>query len=460
MEDYMKFKKFTALAVALAVMAGAMAPVTAGATVYSPEPDDDDFISIASSGSDDYISTVAAHRAAETAVLILGGNLITTDGVKDVMLDTFGSDYNLNPNQYLYNYRIEGYSDDYGVDGRIHLLTATVSPTMADLYGGSVETKAAIYLGNAANSSGLTYSSDLNSLAYNCTDIEEMEDTMNKLAAQIDACGSSLYGSAADIAAKYTAYVEETEEYIIDNRSSEMTVAILSVSDGTYTLYTSEYKNGTSINRAAEYLDDVTKNLVEDYVTTETDEDGNEVEVIAQYVSGTDEDGNDVYSDCLTYVTAGAYTVNDTSILTNAQAIVTTGFQGASTVDKEDLPSAVQTAIAAEKITLFNNLPDSSYGIYMNSAENALGRVGLITAIYEADDAIDVTCEEAVAYYYWNFYHIQKSYIAYLADIHFDECMNYDGLSDPDTAAAAVTSYAEKVGLSTETPYDNDDTEE
>jgi len=386
---------------AAAVAVGTMSPMAASAATITDDPTTKKSITST-------VPTVAAHRAAETAVLILGGNLITTDGVKDVMLDTFGSAYNINPNQYLYNYRVSGYSKSYGADGLIYQLTETVSPTVADLYGGSLKTGAAIYLGNAANSDGATYDSSVNSLAYECSTIEDMENTMVNLAAAIDAKGTGLYGTASTIATKYVNYIEKTVSYVKANRGTVKTVAIVAKSGDSYILYTSDYKKGTSINRAAEYLEDVTTNVVD----TAT--------------SGALTDNGD-----------GSYTVVDTSIIANANAVVTVGFQGAGTITEDTLADDKITLTG----TLFNTLPDSSYGIYMNSAENALGMVALIMAIYEGSGSIKVDCEDAVAYYYSNFYHIETEYIDDLANVHFDECINYTGI-DEDEIASDIAAYA------------------
>ncbi len=425
-------KKAVAAIMTATVAVGAMSPMAASASTITDDPTTTKSITST-------VPTVAAHRAAETAVLILGGNLITTDGVKDVMLDTFGSDYNLNPNQYLYNYRVKGYSEDHGEDGRIHKLTATVAPTMADLYGGSLDTNADIYLGNAANSDGDTYDDSVNSLAYNCTTIEQMEDTMEKLAAAIDAEGTGLYGTASTIATKYVNYIEKTEAYVISKRDETKKIAVLSKSGGTYYIYTASSQENTSINRAAEYLSGVTDNLAADYVTVTTDEDGNESVVTSETYETTDDDGNTVTKDRVEWQENGTYIVNDLTVLTNADVIITTGFQQATTLTETDLPDAVQTRINSGNITLFNTLPLSSYGIYMNSAENALGMVALIMAIYEEDDGIKADCEDAVAYYYSNFYHISNAYIDDLANEHFKDCKNYSGITEASVASDIAT---------------------
>lgn len=171
--------KLTALAITATTAMGAFSPMVAHAAPISEPPS-------AKVAIDSSVATVAAHRAAETAPMILGANLTTTGGVNDVMLDTFGSDYNIRPNQYLYNYRVSQTGNDV-----IKVLTIQVSPMMADVDGPSVDTKSDIYLGNQANG-GVTYEDLLGNdyvyrtLAYGCNDITAMKNTMTTMASTIE----------------------------------------------------------------------------------------------------------------------------------------------------------------------------------------------------------------------------------------------------------------------------------
>ena len=418
----MKRKVMTSKLLAMAITAttamGAFSPMVAHAA--SPAPSEKVAI-------DSSVATVAAHRAAETTPMILGANLTTTGGVNDVMLDTFGSDYNIRPNQYLYNYRVD---PDQEQDDVIKVLATQVSPMMADVSGVSTGTEADIYLGNQANG-GVTYESILGNsyvyttLAYNCNDIEAMKTTMNSVAAAMNtteiyedgvATGeykTGLYGDPSVIAAKYSNYIDGTVSYINSHVSADnkKTVAILSKNaNGQYVAYTPSYRQGTSINRASEYLATTTNNIA--YQVTDS--------------SKIQNNGN------------GSYTILDNSVLSNVDAFVLTAFQGSNMKD-EDLTGFTRKSGAI----VFDSMPDSSYGIFMNSAENALGMVSMIMGIYEGTPGVNVTVEDAVAYYYSNFYHIKPAYIDDLANAHFDgNRFNYSGLASDSAAATAVSNYA------------------
>jgi hypothetical protein len=220
---------------------------------------------------------------------------------------------------------------------------------------------------------------------------------MTELAAAMEETGKDgLYGDPTVIAAQYKNYVEKTrsqvEKAIKDGSVKEKTVAIISDTSSTddkgneqYIAYTKAYKQGTSINRAAEYLDSTTQNIVEKDGVTATD------------------NGN------------GSYTISGTE-LSKADYVITVGFQG-SNITEDSANYGTLKNYFSDESHIYAKLPETTYGVYMNSVENALGQAIMIMGVYE--DQLSVGTDDAVAYFYSEFYHVDEDYIKKLANDKF-----------------------------------------
>lgn len=447
-------KKALSLGLAVATAATLAAPVTANAAATPIVP-------TAPMTADENVITVAAHRAAETAPEFLGASLTTfqtnvntlEEAKESPVFNVFGSEWNVSPDPYIWNYYYH-LTGDVGIpEPIIKLVTQTVGPTMADSSGVSVSTNADIYLGNAPIG-GYSYPAGYNTVAYKCGDLGELMDTMYRLAYAMNAVPrdegstSGRYGDPELIAKDYEKYIKGTQLYVLSQLEAKMNadiaealkededadisgfklenymkkVAIIGVnSDGTYKLYDSIISSGTAASfYVAEYVECTTYNVIDDLKAQGIDTDK---------------------------VTAAQLKAS------GVQFLFTSGVQGNGVLTK----TLTDANALPDGAVVIDQLPKCLYGISMNSVENALG-VGIFQSIIYSE-YLDL--EDAVAYFYKDFYHLKTSVIDMVADDYFDSYVEYLGYN-PDkytasTISAAIAAYASELDDGIEYYVDNED---
>lgn len=391
--------KFVAVGLSATMIAGMAAPMTANAM-----------------SADSSIKTVGAHKAAETAGNILGAEQATAlNSMSANHKEIFGSDANVSPSVYLYNYiNNEGLETE-----RTKILSSTVGPHVADtivsgdsLVSDTLSMRPDILLGTGANNASAypTYD-DLLEAAKEAWEIEEeynptqiaytvnnMNDLLNTMYDLADAIGTNgRYGDAELIAKDYERYVKATKYYVTKKlaeknlEQKEVAIILAGPTTDSYYAYGVNSASGTAGScRGAEYLAGTTLNIIDDAS-------------VAKTVSGDK------------YVVTQSALVNS-----DVDYIFLVGAQGAA-ANEDNLQSALTAAGSDAEIV--NTLPEVTFGIVMNSAENALG-VGLFQSIVYGDlnegndyDILDMN--DAVAYFFQNFYHVKNASIDDIANDYY-----------------------------------------
>lgn len=395
MENVMNLKQAAALAIVAAATAGALA-AAAPVSAYAAEP----------SAAGTYV-TAAATRAAGPSVDILGadgveesGQFVNTSSYYDWNMPKyylFASTYNENPSTYLYNLAngatpaaVLNASGRSGTGGGPNAALGTSANDTA------IAALADVVVGNGGDASkGLPYS-----FANNAS----LVTTMDTIAAALDSASTTTgkalrYGSASAIAQQYEEYMYGTTGYIqkaLNEETAERrTVALVSGvtlnSDGsnTYTLLeTSSSGAGTaSTNRYLEAAMGVSLGM----------------------------DIADNYGDLETSVSA-------TDLTDSVDLVMVGGQQGASSYDDIEAALVADGLISKAYFVEDNGTQGAAYGVIMNSVENAqnIGRV--LGCLYP--ELVDQ--DDFVAYYYDNFYHIEKSDLGTVMDGALDGVRNWD----------------------------------
>lgn len=416
-------KKVLALAIAIAMLATLITPLSASAYTVADEYMPDKAIS-----ADDGYVKVSAHAAATSAVHYLGGNLVTERksdfraiteasgtlnklnvGKDRLELAVYGTNLSVEPDPYMWNYlwnlkaAVHG-----GEESEDAVFLADVgSPMAADTaidekYGTSltlVRRPAVLYAIDGGYDdllSKLPENQDEDStndydpiqVPVKSGTIYDQITTMYDLAkAMQDSGDPGRYGDPVAIASKYERFVKGIQLYIMEKIKTgdltEKTVAIITPNDPEehsglqtkYQAYTSDVTQGTAAStRAGEYTEHISKNLV------------NELDIKDEST-----DDNPLY-----YLTSEQ--------LKEADVIVTIAQSGA--VSEEEMKARLQEDGWKEeelnKVDFYCTIPDGIFGITMNSVENIFG-VGLLAG-FMYPEAIDPI--QAGMYLYETFWHV------------------------------------------------------
>lgn len=389
--------------------------------------------------------TCAAARAAMPSPEILGLSGIEDNG--DTFSDVLnwsspkyllmGSDYNSNPNPYMYNSLLVATGKDASASPKVVQNTSREGgngPAGAlAAYGADdsddaiLEAKPDVILGTLmqggknADYDTAEYAGAVDpnwhpkSVSYAMSTMTQMIDMMYNLAQAGDdaakATGKELrYGSAETIAQNFEKYYSGTRGYILKRLKDEgkkiKTVAVVSAAnaDGTVTLTASKTAEGTSSqNRYLEATESVAVNYGDTHQTATLDELKKNVDLVL--IGGQ---------------SAGA---------------------GEGLTDSASI-SATLGADLMKKTYFVNSSANSSgalYGVVMNAVENAqnIGRIlGCLYPEYVDQD-------DFVAYYYDNFYHIKSSKLADAIDNAMDGVVNWDATGSDRTqwTAADASTY-------------------
>lgn len=416
-------KKVLALAIAIAMLATLITPLSASAYTVADEYMPDKAIS-----ADDGYVKVGAHAAATSAVHYLGGNLVTerksdfraiteasgtlnklNAGKDRLELAVYGTNLSVEPDPYMWNYlwnlkaAVHG-----GEESEDAVFLADVgSPMAADTaidekYGTSLTLvrRPAVLYGIDGGYDDLLSKLPENQDEDSTNDYDPIQvpvksgtiydqvTTMYDLAkAMQDSGDPGRYGDPVAIASKYERFVKGIQLYIMEKIKTgdltEKTVAIITPNDPEehsglqtkYQAYTSDVTQGTAAStRAGEYTEHISKNLV------------NELDIKDEST-----DDNPLY-----YLTSEQ--------LKEADVIVTIAQSGA--VSEEEMKARLQEDGWKEeelnKVDFYCTIPDGIFGITMNSVENIFG-VGLLAG-FMYPEAIDPI--QAGMYLYETFWHV------------------------------------------------------
>lgn len=397
------------------VLSGSLAAFAAWSTAYNPT-------SATAINSD--IITVAAHRAANVSPEILGANVVATNQIggaspytlndiqgasvpgttaqENPLLKIFGSSLNENYDPYLSNFL---YNSLVGSTVGIEAVnTATGGPNSADVVGSgtsatsvSLDQRPDILLGIAPNSFGTGYQDliagisgyDPELVNYNLTTSYDILDGLKDLAAAIDnvklsdPSKTTRYGDPVTIASDYENYVKGLQAYIVKNINTgvvdKKSVAIVNPTpnaDGTYKAYDKTVSSGTAaVCRAAEYVANTTDNVT----------------------AGKTKDADGTY-----HLTAADVELADVIIIAG---ITNLGYDGsaAKAAFEADLNSKLSSPNTKP---ILSSLPITAYGMFMNSADNAIG-FGYYNGFIYGNTILNPTY--ATAYFFEQFYHVTDS---------------------------------------------------
>ena len=364
------------------------------------------------------IVTGSAHRAASPMLGMLGVNALSGFGMinggapadlatarNSAALGVWGSSLNANPDPYYWNYFYNYYAAANGLETVSDaLINANVaaSPVMADStlleeYGNisvSISTRPDILVGCASRNGSAdtdgyndqlatinaftpdspfykpgdeTYSPKL--VSYQTTTLKNMiwsvHQFANAITAVMNETGKTVrYEDPQTIAKNYEEYIYGLIAYVNEQLNArglqQKTVAVVTAinEDGTYTIGDENATSATSILRAFEYTETVSKNLADIYGTIVTVAQLQEADVIV--------------------------TINNTNI------------------DKNALEESFGES--AYKGIMITNTPATLYGVTMNSVENAMGLAYVVGSMY--CDILDLNPVELCAYFYQKFLHI------------------------------------------------------
>ena len=402
-----------ALAVSLAVpaLADDITPGQEQTQVYSYEAP------TAPVTPDSNIVTGSAHRAASPMLGMLGVNALSGFGMINggapadlasaqncAALGIWGSSLNSNPDPYYWNYFYNFYAEANGLETVSDALinaNVSASPVKADTnlieeYGNisySICTRPEILVGcstgNGADTDGYndqiatinsftpdspyyregdeTYSPKL--VSYQTTTLKNMIWSVHNFANAISAVmaetgKTTRYEDPQIIAQNYEDYIYGLIAYVNEQLAAkgipQKTVAVITAinEDGTYTIGDENATSTTSILRAFEYSETVSKSLADVYGTTVTLEQLQSADVII--------------------------TINNTNI------------------DKTKLEESFGES--AYNGIMITNTPSTLYGVTMNSVENAMGLAYVVGSMY--CDVLDLNPVELCAYFYQTFLHI------------------------------------------------------
>ncbi len=403
---------------------------------------------------DENIITASAHRAASPILGMLGVNAVSGFGMinggapedfeaaqSSAALGVWGSSLNENPDPYYWNYFYNYYADANGLalsEDALLNTNAAASPVGADTtlvpeYGNvsiSLYTRPDILVGCASSNSGAdvdgyndqlatihgftssspyyqagdeTYAPKL--VSYQTTTIKDMIWSVHQLADAIsevetETGKTTRYGDVQQIADDYENYIYGIIAYVKEelaaNGLTEKTAAVITAinDDGTYTIGDALSTSATSLLRAFEYSESVTKNLADTYGTTVTLDQLLTADVII--------------------------TINNNNINKNTL--------------EESFGDKTYDGI------MITNTPATLYGLTMNSVENAMGFAYVIGSMYS--DVIDIDPVELCAYFYQHFLHISDlDSLATVVKTNFANTILPDGVSatlQADYSAAKI----------------------
>jgi hypothetical protein len=237
-----------------------------------------------------------------------------------------------------------------------------------------------------------TYSPKL--VSYQMTYIKQMIETVYRMADAVtevekETGKTTRYGDVQTIASDYEKYVYGVIAYVQEELAAkgleEKTVAVVKSinEDGTYTLSDSMSTSSTSLDRPYEYSMCVSKSLGDQLGTT---------------------------------------TVTVDQLLT-ADAIVTIGNTGITATTLE--ASFGDQSFDGVMVT---SMPNTLYGMTMNSVENAMGYAYVISSLY--CDELNIDPVEMCAYFYQHFWHVTDlSSLATVVKTNFADTVLPDGIN-------------------------------
>lgn len=394
------------------------------------------------------VKTVGAHKASETAPLILGGELKTGDPTSLSANEQiiFGSDYNSAPSAYMRNYYWNQNNGTASASVTLQKIAATTGPNIADLTipsGGTTSVTLSvapdILLGTAANANNETYNDYLtytaDQVAYDVPKLSSryndysntsstlltstMTGLMKNLATELGSTGR-YSSSPSTIASTYEHYVKDLQLYILSQVSTKKKVAIVANgASGYLNVYEFVPTTAQTTSRAAEYLKYTTTNALETsaFATPKAGMSSAGVATIAtsdisKYFNTTNVD----------YVVA----MNPTST--------------SSTLSGTNLTNINAAGFTTTAGNLITTSPDSAFGLYMNSVDNALGMATLNAQIYSSV----LPMNEVAAYFYQNLYHINASDVDTVVNANFQSIPTYSTISD-STESTLVSNCASKI---------------
>jgi hypothetical protein len=368
----------------------------------------------------DNIITATAHRAASPILGMMGVNATAgfgmingsapstlTDAEGCAALGIWGTSMNESPDPYYWNYFYNFYASENGleiasdalVNDNVAASPAQADGTLKEEYGNvsvSLSTRPDIVVGCATKGGAAddvsgydaqlatihsftadsefyqegdeTYSPKL--VSYQMTYIKDMIATVYRLADAItevekDTGKTTRYGDVQTIAGDYEKYVYGVIAYVQEELASkgleEKTVAVITAlnEDGTYSIADAASMSATSSNRPYEYAMCVSKNLA--------DEVGSTIVTLDQLLSAD-----------------AIVCINNNSV---SQSTLEASF-GDKSFDG----------------TLVCSIPNTLYGMTMNSVENAMGYAYVIGSLY--CDELNIDPVELCAYFYQHFWHV------------------------------------------------------
>ncbi len=369
--------------------------------------------------------TCAAYRAAESAPEILGLSGVSTNsawqnvGVLDWNAPYYyimGTNLNVNANPYMVN-AVENNATGTSDAQPSLVYTQRQGGPMANMYAYGVNADSdaawnmlpdvilgtgqktavdysdAAYAPAAAAANGAT---DYNPIGikFDSTNIYTMIDTMYNLAsagdqivAESNGTKKLRYGNATDIAKQFEKYVKGLQGYVLKNASAKKTVALVKNYDaasGTYELVPTGVAEGTATaNRYLEAVQNVAVNLGDSQTTATKDDLANVDLIMLGSQSGKENIASteDILASFTSDMTAKTYWVNSA-----------------------------------------HNSAGSCYGVTMNAVENAQNLGRILGCLYP--ELIDQ--DNAICYYYDNFYHITTDGLASTIDNAMDGVRNWD----------------------------------
>lgn len=375
--------------------------------------------------------TCAAYRAAESAPEILGLSGVSTNsawqsvGVLDWNAPYYyimGTDLNTNANPYMVN-AVENTATGTSNAQPSLVYTQRQGGPMANMYayGVNADSDAAwnmlpdVILGTgqkttvdyadaayAPAAGAANNDPDYNPIGikFDSTNIYTMIDTMYNLAsagdqivAESNGTKQLRYGNATEIAKQFEKYVKGLQGYVLKNASAKKTVALVKNYDaasGTYELVPTGVAEGTATaNRYLEAVQNVAVNLGDSQTTATKDGLANVDLIMLGSQSGKENIASteDILASFSSELTAKTYWVNSA-----------------------------------------HNSAGSCYGVTMNAVENAQNLGRILGCLYP--ELIDQ--DNAVCYYYDNFYHITTAGLASTIDNAMDGVRNWDAADGSD----------------------------
>lgn len=398
----------------------AIAAATAGALLVAPN----------CAFADTEHVTAAAYRAAAPSIEILGADSVEESGQ---FVDTTNwyswvqpkynifanPTYNQSYSQQLYNLAYnklnnlsstdEGYKTPQAIfhskrtgsgNGPNQALGTSDSDDVA------IATAADVVVGSGGAASTATVKN------YKCASYEELCDTMDDIAAGLDAQVTKnktlRYGSAAAIASQYRQFVFGTKglvaQYLANNPNDVATIAWVTAYDedtGTYTISSQTIDGTAKSNRYLETVAGVTVNYADD----------EEVKVSA---------------------------VEAADLIANVDWVLVGGQSSSKNCD--DIVDRLH-ADGVDNVYYVegNGSNGSCYGVVMNSVENAQNMARILGTIYPKV----INQENYICYYYDNFYHINNAYLGKVIDEAMDGVYNEESntteWTESDAAAYVAT---------------------